>query len=390
MEFFTDVPMAPRDPILGLELAYKSDSRPNKVNLGIGAYRTEQLEPYVLLSVKAAEKEILNGERNKEYLPIDGDSAFVRATQELVFGKAEGRVYGAQTVGGTGALRVVGAFLASIGLKNIYVSNPSWENHQRIFTHAGLTVGNYPYYDRTKHQLEMREMLDTLQDLPKGSIIVLHGCCHNPTGIDPSLEVWKEIAKICKEKELFPLIDFAYQGFGTGIEEDAAPIRHFYNEGLRFAVTVSYAKNFGLYGERVGALFFVCKEEDEAARVGSQVKVIIRGIYSNPPIHGSRIVATVLQNEALRKQWAEELASMRGRIQKMRIALTSLLPPQFGHIAKSNGMFAFTGLSEPQVEKITKDFGIYMLKSGRISLSGLNHNNVHYVAECVEQISKNI
>lgn len=388
MGFFEKLDAAPPDPILGLTLAYKRDPREMKVNLGAGIYQTADLRPYILETVKKAEKILLEQETSKDYLPIDGDPNYVNLTKELVFDSPvdSERIYGAQTVGGTAALRVGGAFLRLLGHRRLYLSNPTWANHRRIFTDACLEVLTYPYYDGFRNQFDFDRFYEGLSEMPSQSVILLQGCCHNPTGFDPTEEQWVMICERIKEKQLFPLIDFAYQGFGFDPQSDASSVRLFLNAGIPCVVAVSHSKNFGLYAERTGALYFLCSSSEQAKRIGSHVKLVIRGLYSNPPCHGSRIVATILQNKELKNEWLNELSSMRGRIFEMRQVLISLLEKKsncFTFLKNQQGMFSYTGLNSDQVSRLIADYGIYLPKDGRINVAGLNQINITYVADAI-------
>lgn len=389
MSFFERVQIAPPDPILGLAQAFLADQRSCKVNLGVGSYRTEALAPFILSSVKEAESRLLSEEKNKEYLPIEGDNAYLALSHQLVFGSPlSEEVVACQTVGGTGALRLGGQFLVNTGLKKIYIPTPTWGNHHRIFTHAGMDIEEIPYYDSINNKFAFDKFMQALKTMPEGSLILLHGSCHNPTGIDPTLEEWQKILQKIKERRLFPIFDVAYQGFGEGIEKDVTALRLFKDNNIEMAVTVSYSKNFGLYGERVGVLFFICKEKAQKESVLSQIKVLIRGNYSNPPCHGAKIVKEILQNESLRLIWLKELEMMRIRIASIRQAFADALEAkhvsiEFGHIKKARGMFAFTGLRSEEVRKLIEEYGIYMSSDGRISLAGLNNENMPYVVEAI-------
>ncbi len=398
MNFFENVEQAPSDPLFGIQQAFIADARAQKVNLGIGVYRSSDLKPYVLTVVRKAEALLLEKQLPKEYLPIDGDRSFTSHSRELVFGDSISpeKIFAAQTIGGTGALRVAAQFLSDYGSKQIYLSDPSWDNHYRIFSHAGMKVGTYPYYDRVLKALNFRGMIEFLETIPEKSVVMLQSACHNPTGYDLNQKEWKELAYLFKKKNLLPFFDFAYQGFGESIEEDAWAIRLFVEEGLECIVAASYSKNFGLYAERVGALFFVCHDKNEAMRIGGQVKVKIRGFYSNPPCHGARIVATILDDSALCQEWKTELIAMRERICKMREALYQEIKKRIPDdknpcrgIRKQKGMFSFTGLTSTQVATITERYGIYMPVDGRINIAGLNPQNLTYVADAIVEVIKN-
>jgi aromatic-amino-acid transaminase len=392
MSFFEELHQEPSDPILGLISSFNADSREKKVNLGAGVYKTEDLKPFIFKSVKKTEAILLEKERSKDYLPIDGLPEYVLLTKQLVFGKKAESVpiYGAQTPGATAALRVGGAFLKKLGLSQAFLSNPTWGNHRRIFKHAGLSVFDYPYFSLEKKGFDFPKLMETFSKLEERSIVVFHASCHNPTGFDPSLKEWEEIWKTVAEKRLFPFFDLAYQGLGDGLDTDAAPLRHFLETGLECAVAVSHAKNFGLYAERCGALFMVCRERLKAEQVGSHIKVLIRGLYSNPPCHGARIVATLLQDGLLKKSWEEELREIRERIATMRELFVAHLRMKngstpFDFLALQKGMFSYTGLTEKQVARLIADYGIYLPKDGRINIAGLNKENLEYVTEAIRQ-----
>lgn len=386
MKYFKDLQREPADPILGLIQNFAADPRSLKVNLGAGVYKTKDLKPYILKTVKKAEALLLVNESSKDYLPIDGSPDFVRLTKELVFGEDAPfeRIYGAQVTGGTGALRIGGDFLKQAGLKTIYISEPTWDNHQRIFSHVGFTVLRYPYFNKQTNQFDCAQMIDAIDKMDKGSILLLQACCHNPTGCDPTLPEWENLFKKMKEREIFPFFDFAYQGFGEGLDRDAQALRVFIQSGLECIVATSYAKNFGLYAERCGALFVACRNQEETARVGSKIRVIIRGLYSNPPCHGARVVTEILGDPQLRDEWEKELLGMRTRISEMRSALARGLKKEF--LANQKGMFSYTGLSPLEVEQLTSVYGIYMPHDGRINVAGLNADNLSYVIDAISEL----
>jgi aspartate/tyrosine/aromatic aminotransferase len=389
--FFSSIQPLPEDPIFGLQVEFNKDPRNDKINLSIGAYQNNEGLWEVFSAVRKAEKILLDEKLNKEYLRIEGLTDYINATQKLIFGDVNENVFAAQTVGGTSALRMGGDFLAQNITKKIYLSNPTWPNHSRIFTHAGMTVEEYPYYDTKKHALDFQGMCDKIHTIPSGSAILLHGCCHNPSGLDPSHEQWKELSQLIKKQNLFPFFDLAYQGFGVGIEEDAYPIRLFLEEGHELFVAYSYSKNFGLYGERVGLLAAVTHSNSEANKIGSVLKGIIRGNYSNPPLQGARIVSTVLQTPDLRSVWVDELNKIRTRTQNMREKLFQGLNgnrEEFEFLKNQKGMFSYSGLNTDQVGRLQKEYGIYMLKSGRINVSGLNDNNIKSVIEAIHEVIK--
>lgn len=330
MSFFDEIPQMPIDPIFGLPIAFAADPRPNKINLGIGAYKTAEGNPLVLNSVRKAESLILQKHLNKEYLPIEGDAEFLRCSLELLLGKDSplfqtGNYFAAQTIGGASALRLAGEFLAKLISRTVFLSAPSWSNHKQIFERAGLNVGSYPYFESKTFTLDFTGLCHEITNMPPGSVILLHGCCHNPTGIDPSFEQWKELSEQIKKQKIIPLFDIAYQGFGQGLEEDAKAIRYFINQGHELLISYSFSKNFGLYGERVGFLTVVCSQSEQIKKIGSQIKSLIRGNYSNPPLQGTRIVSTILNSEELTQEWKKELQSMSGRIKNMRTALVAAL-----------------------------------------------------------------
>jgi aspartate/tyrosine/aromatic aminotransferase len=393
MGFFEHVPLAPPDPILGLTAAFLGDTRENKVNLGVGLYKTEDLRTPVLECVKMAEVTLLRREKSKGYLPIDGDRLYLDGMGELVFGEREwseqkGRISAFQTVGGTGALKIGGTFLKEEGDHPLWISMPTWPNHFGVFSHCGLQVESYPYYDSTNHKISITEMVACLEKLPPGAAIVLHAACHNPTGCDLSHAEWKMLSELFQARQLIPFFDFAYQGFGLGLEEDAEAIRHFLGAGVEMLVAVSNAKNLSLYGERVGCLFIVSETQKPAAQISSRVKQMIRTNYSSPPMHGARVAALVLNTPTLKQKWGEELNQMRARILAMRRLFVDKLAVKaatfdFSHLARGSGMFGFTGLNKDQVERMQRDYGIYMPVDGRMNVCGLNHSNIDYVVDAL-------
>jgi aspartate/tyrosine/aromatic aminotransferase len=393
MSFFKDVPLAPSDPILGLTSAFQKDPRKNKVNLGVGLYKTADLKTPLLNSVKAAEAELLKLEKSKEYLPIDGDPLFLETMGALVFGESKWanqkqRIAAFQTVGGTGALKIGGTFIKEELKSSLVISNPTWPNHRGVFISCGLSVENYYYYDMQAQKADFHKMVADLEKLSERTVVVLHACCHNPTGCDPTLEEWKFLCDLFKKKKLIPFFDFAYQGFGRSLDEDAEAVRHFLKSEIEMLVAISNAKNFSLYGERVGCLFIVGESAKIADHIVSRVKQMIRTTYSNPPIHGAKIVAYVLSTPSLRKEWEHELGEMRKRIDQMRMCLFNRLAELgkaniFHQISKGRGMFGFTGLNKTQVDRIITDYGIYMTSDGRINFCGLNSSNLDYVAEAL-------
>ncbi len=394
---FSNVELAPRDPILGLTEAFNADSRANKVNLGVGVYYDDQGRIPLLNVVKAAEKTRLEAQPPRGYQPIEGSPAYDQAVQRLLFGESSsltssGRVVTVQGLGGTGALKVGADFLKRLApAAEVYISDPSWENHRALFEAAGFAVNAYPYYDAASKGVNFAAMKSKLATLSSGTIVVLHACCHNPTGADLTAEQWQQIVEIVRERRLVAFLDIAYQGFAEGIEPDAFAVRLFAESGLSFFVSSSFSKSFSLYGERVGALSIVTSNPDEAGRVLSQLKRTIRTNYSNPPSHGAAVVATVLGNAELRKQWDAELAGMRERIRAMRAALAEKLrarntPQDFAFITRQRGLFSYTGLNAAQVERLKSDYGIYAVSSGRICVAALNSRNIDYVADAIATV----
>lgn len=393
---FQHLQQAPDDPILGVTIAYNKDQSPVKLNLGVGAYRTEDGKPYVLRVVREAERCLINdGSRNKEYLSITGIPAFTKLSAKLILGENspainEKRVCTAQCLSGTGSLRVGAEFLANhYSQKTIYIPTPTWGNHTKVFSLGGLQVKNYRYYDPRTRGLDYEGMLQDLKSAPSGAVILLHACAHNPTGVDPTPEQWEGIRQVIRSKNMLPFFDSAYQGFASGnLDADAYAVRLFVADGGECLVAQSFAKNMGLYGERVGALSIVCSNEAVATRVDSQVKLVIRPMYSNPPIHGAAIVATVLGDRSLYVEWTAELKSMADRIIQMRHRLYEALkargtPGNWEHIIKQIGMFTFTGLNKEQVSFMTKEFHVYMTSDGRISMAGLSSKTVPHLADAI-------
>lgn len=394
--FFQSVKLGPADPILGLGLAFNADKDPNKVNLGVGVYRGDDGKPFVLESVKKAGGLY----PHMEYAPISGAPGFVSKAQALAFGDnstgiKDKRIASTQSLSGTGGLRVVSDFLARfLPSKKIYVPNPTWGNHLNIFKDSGLDVQRYSYYDASKNALNIEGLLKDLNAAPKDSIVLLHACAHNPTGIDPTKEQWAEIINLVSTRKLFPFVDMAYQGFASGdLDRDAYALRALTETVPNLALAQSFAKNFGLYGQRVGAAHFLCKDADEAERVLSQVKILIRPMYSNPPIHGAHIVDTILSSPELTKLWRGELKAMADRMNNIRGTLVQELASlgstrNWSHITNQIGMMAFTGLSKAQVDRLKAEFHVYMTDDGRAAISGLNSGNVKYVAKAFHEVTK--
>ncbi|MDT3735718.1 MAG: amino acid aminotransferase [Denitratisoma sp.] len=396
---FAAVELAPRDPILGLNEAFNADTRTTKVNLGVGVYCDDNGKIPLLAAVRAAEKARLESMPARGYQPIEGPASYNQAVQNLLFGAdsalvKDGRVVTIEALGGTGALKVGADYLKRLlPAAKVYISDPSWENHRALFESAGFAVENYPYYDAATKGVNFDGMKSCLAGLQAGSIIVLHACCHNPTGADLSEAQWKEVLEVVRARGLVAFIDMAYQGFADGIEPDALVLKLFAASGLQFFVSSSFSKSFSLYGERVGALSIVTASKDESARVMSQVKRVVRTNYSNPPTHGGAVVAAVLSSPELRKTWEEELAGMRDRIRAMRTGLVGKLAARgvaqdFSFVARQRGMFSYTGLTAEQVERLKTEFGIYAVSTGRICLAALNTRNLDYVADAIAAVIK--
>ncbi|WP_419796189.1 amino acid aminotransferase [Vibrio injensis] len=394
---FEKVVAAPADPILGLTEEFKNDPRTDKINLGVGIYKNEAGETPVLATVKKAEAALLESEKTKSYLTIEGTAEYGLAVQKLLFGEQADiinaqRAKTAQAPGGTGALRVAGEFIKrQLGDVKVWISNPTWANHHGVFGAAGLETTEYTYYNAEKKDKDFPAMLADLEQASTGDVVLLHGCCHNPTGIDPTLEEWEILAKLVAEKGLLPLFDFAYQGFAKGVEEDAAGLRIFAQYNPEILVASSFSKNFGLYNERVGAFTLVAASAEVANTAFSQVKAIIRSIYSNPPAHGAAVVTYILQNPALRAEWEAEVAEMRERIQEMRELFVTRLQEigvnaDFSFIERQNGMFSFSGLNKQQVQRLKEEFGIYIVGSGRISVAGMTKNNMSPLCEGIKVV----
>jgi aspartate aminotransferase len=389
---FENLNAAPADPILGLADLYNKDERINKINLSVGVYKDETTLTPILDSVKKAEHILLDKEATKSYLPIDGVPEFNIATQSLLFGSESERSRTAQTPGGTGALRIMADFLVHrTKIKRIWLSNPSWPNHLSIFQTAGLEAREYNYYNPQTHSLDFDAMMNSLNLVTKGDAVLFHGCCHNPTGIDPTPEQWQTISGLALKNGWLPLFDLAYQGFGQGIEEDVYGLRLFANMHPELLIASSYSKNFGLYNERVGAFTLIAKSTEIADRAFSQVKTIIRANYSNPPAHGAKIVSYILNNKELKEEWINELTNMRQRIHRMRQLFVKTLQDKganqdFSFIVKQNGMFSFSGLNERQVLKLRNDYGIYIINSGRINVAGMTLDNMSRLCESIVNV----
>lgn len=394
---FSHVEAFAGDPILALTEMFVQDTKPNKVNLGIGIYYDNNSKIPVLDGVKQAEKEMLERSAAKSYLPIEGLSTYRSAIQNILFGATSQavtnkRIATIQTIGGSGALKVGADFLKRYFPEmQVWISDPSWDNHRAIFEGAGFTVNTYPYYDAKTGGLNFDGMLATLDQLPKNSLVLLHACCHNPTGVDLNMAQWQSVLNIVKKRELVAFMDIAYMGFGDGTVEDCAPIRLFTEAGVSFFVANSFSKNFSVYGERCGGLSVVCSDSDEASRVLGQLKFTIRRNYSSPPMHGAHIVATVLNDAALNAAWQNDLAQMRERIKAMRVKLREILEAKvagrsFEYMTTQRGMFSYTGLSPEQVDRLKNEFGIYLVRSGRMCVAALNEQNITYVANSIAAV----
>ena len=394
---FAAVEMAPRDPILGVNESFNADPNPNKVNLGVGVYTNENGKVPLLQCVKRAELAMAEAAAPRGYLPIDGIAAYDKATQALVFGPESeivksNRAVTVQALGGTGALKIGADFLKRVSPTSVvYISNPSWENHRALFEGAGFEVHDYAYYNAESRSLDFEGFLAAAKGMPTGSIVVLHACCHNPTGVDPTFAQWQQIATAVRAGGLVPFLDLAYQGFGDGVLEDGAVVKLFAETPGPIFVSSSFSKSFSLYGERIGALSVVAADKDEAARVLSQLKRVIRTNYSNPPTHGAALVAAALTHPEARALWETELGEMRNRIKAMRVALHAALKrlapeANFENILTQRGMFSYSGLSKDQVHRLRNEFGIYAVDTGRICVAALNNNNVNFVAESIAKV----
>jgi aromatic-amino-acid transaminase len=397
MSLFSAVEMAPRDPILGLNEQFNADTNPNKVNLGVGVYFDDNGKLPLLQCVQAAEKTMMDKPTARGYLPIDGIVAYDAAVKSLVFGAdsepvTSGRVATVQAIGGTGGLKIGADFLKHLSPKaKVLISDPSWENHRALFANAGFEVGTYAYYDAAKRGVNFEGMLASLNAAAPGTIIVLHACCHNPTGYDITATQWDQVIAVIKAKQLTPFLDMAYQGFGYGIQEDGSVIGKFVAAGLNFFVSTSFSKSFSLYGERVGGLSVLCSDKEEASRVLSQLKIAIRTNYSNPPTHGGAVVAAVLNNPELRALWEKELGEMRVRIKAMRQKLVDGLKAagvkqDMSFITTQIGMFSYSGLSKDQMVRLRSEFGVYGTDTGRMCVAALNSKNIDYVCASIAKV----
>jgi aromatic-amino-acid transaminase len=391
------IEMAPRDPILGVTDAFNADTNPKKVNLGVGVYTNDMGKVPLLECVKRAEAQLVAAASPRGYLPIDGLATYDKLVQALVFGAdspviAEGRAITIQALGGTGGLKIGADFIKRFSPDSeVWISNPSWENHRALFEAAGFTVKTYPYYDAASHGVDYSGFLQALEGAAAGTVIVLHACCHNPSGVDLTDTQWTGVIEVMARRHLVPFLDLAYQGFSRSISDDGAVVRRFANTGMPLLVSNSFSKSFSLYGERIGAFNLVAASRDEAQRALSQLKRIIRTNYSNPPAHGAQIVATVLGSPELRTLWEEELAGMRDRIKVMRLSFVAKLKTRlpnhdFGFVAQQNGMFSFSGLTLPQVTRLKSEFSVYAVDSGRICVAALNTHNLDTVVEALAAV----
>lgn len=402
------VPKGPEDAILGVTLAYNADQNPQKVNVGVGAYRDDAGMPFVLSAVREAERRILNRDLPMEYLPVVGSKNFIEKAVRLAYGEQnpylqDGSYAAIQTLSGTGACRMAAVmfsrFLNSASPNPtekplVLLPNPSWANHKNIFKDGGCEVGSYTYYEPETRSLDFDGCLASLSKAPAGSVVLLHACAHNPTGVDPSPEQWKQISSVMKERDLFPLFDMAYQGFTSGdADVDAGSVRQFVEDGHRIVLAQSFSKNFGLYGHRVGCMSVLTDSPQEAAAIDSQLKIIARPMYSNPPIHGVRIVEEVLGDNELEQSWRKEMKGMAERIISVRTVLKKNLENlgstlNWDHIVNQHGMFCYSGLTPEHVQRLTKEFSVYLTANGRISMAGVTSRNVEYLAHAIHEVTK--
>lgn len=389
MGMFDQVSLLPPDPIFVLNTEYQNDPRGCKVDLGVGVYKNEKLLTEILPSVKKAEEHIISNEKTKTYLPIEGDAFFLDQVSQLVFGSAffsanQARIASVQAIGGTGALQLAGTFLKKENFSKVYVSNPTWPNHRNIFVECGLQVFSYPFYDKSNHCIDFEQFISFFSFIEEKSILVLHACCHNPTGMDLTIAQCKVLLKVCQEKRLMPLFDCAYLGLGESLDSDSAMLRMFAREGVEMLVAFSCSKNFGLYAERVGVLWVLSESSFTRRSILSQLQKIARANYSNPPKHGAQIVAHILESK-LKKEWELELASIRKRMCQMRNSLCSYLK-RLSYLRKGLGMFGLSGLNPAQVKQLKEEYAVYMTEDGRMNLCGLNLGNVEYVAQALLDI----
>jgi aspartate/tyrosine/aromatic aminotransferase len=394
---FESIPMAKPDPILGLTETFKKDPNPAKINLSVGVYKDEKGNTPILRSVKQAEERILEGSKTKSYLSIEGTAEYGDAVQNLLFGAgheilAAKRAATAHTPGGTAALRVAGDLIkAHLPKATLWLSEPTWPNHPNVFHASGIPIKTYPYFDAKGNCVAFEAMMQSLKHMDEGDVVLFHACCHNPTGADLAQVQWRAIADVAAQRKLLPLIDFAYQGLAEGLREDASGLLEFCRPGCEFLVASSFSKNFGLYNERVGALTLVGQSEDAAEKVLSQVRSVIRSNYSNPPAHGGLIVTTILSDAALRAEWEAEVEAMRRRINGMRTLFVKELAEKgiqrdFSFIARQRGMFSFSGLTPDQVERLKKEYAIYIVGSGRINVAGMTESNISILCEAIAKV----
>lgn len=389
---------APPDAILGLTEAFRKDSNPNKINLSVGVYQDETGTTPVLESVQQAGRQVVANQQSKSYLPIDGAPAYAGAVQRLIFGHesevvAAGRAATSHTPGGTGALRVAADFIKqNLPAATVWLSEPTWPNHPNIFAAAGVPTRSFPYFDSTTQGLAFDQACKAIGEIPEGDVILLHGCCHNPTGIDPTADQWSQLAEVVSERGVLPLLDFAYQGFAEGLQEDAAGLQKFCQPGSELLICSSFSKNFGLYRERVGALTVVVPGHEAVGPVQSQIKRCIRSNYSNPPAHGAELVTTILEDSKLTDQWHGEVASMRDRINETRKALVKTLAAKgatadYSFMTRQRGMFSFSGLTAEQVDTLREKYSIYIVRSGRINVAGITPKNIEPLCEAIAEVT---
>jgi aspartate/tyrosine/aromatic aminotransferase len=398
MSFFLALDPLPDDPIFGLTTLFNQDNRPEKVNLSVGVYTNDEGQTVVFDAVREAEKAINNQSPKKDYLPIEGNKVLIEETLKLVFGPQlcdipRDRFFGAQAIGGTGGLRIGAEFLARSISKNVYVSDPSWPIHNLLFNRTGMNVIPYPYYDSANHNLSFTALKNCVKRMSPGSIMVLHACCHNPTGIDLTEDQWKQLSVLLLRQRIIPFFDLAYLGFGRGLDEDAFAIRQFVKDGHELFVSCSFSKNFGVYGERGGCFLALTKDPAISATLATHIKPTIRGLYSNPPLTAARLVAHILSDENLRNLWTEELKVIRKRIETTRTRFIELLSAKipesdFSFMSQQQGMFTIFGITKPVVERLRTEFAIYLPDNGRVSIPGLNHKNMEYVTDCIAKVMR--
>lgn len=398
MSHFNHLTMQPADSVFGVLSLCNADPRPDKINLTVGSYKNNLNQPQVFRAVVKAEHRLLEEHLNKEYLPMDGDPLYCQLTAELIFGSQasalqEKKIYTCQTIGGSGGLKLGGEFLREIGHNKIYISQPTWENHINIFSHVGLLTESYTYYDTSTKHLDFPGMCASIEKIPEGSLLLLHTCCHNPTGLDPTVEQWKILSQLLKKKKILPFFDFAYQGLKEGLDKDAFPIRLFLEDGHEhFLVSSSYSKNFGLYGERMGTLSIVASSSAQVSIIASYMKRIIRSIYSSPPLQGARIIRTVLKDPTLKAEWLSELEEVKNRIHQVRQEIIRQLNERgygalYQFMNHQHGMFCYMGLDKTQVQTLREKNGIYMLDNSRINVAGLNEHNINAFIEALISVS---